>query len=85
MAQSVQRLATGWKIGVRFPEGAGNFFLRHRAQAGSGSQPASYAMGTGDPSLGVKQPRREAEHSPPSSAKVEECVELYLHSPDTSS
>jgi hypothetical protein len=32
-------------------------------------------------SLGVKRPRREADHSPPSSAEVEECVELYLHSP----
>jgi hypothetical protein len=24
---------------------------------------------------------READHSPPSSAEVKECVELYLHSP----
>jgi hypothetical protein len=34
----------------------------------------------GDLSLGVKRPGREADHSPPSSAKVKECVELYLHS-----
>jgi len=34
-------------------------------------------------SLGVKRPAREAEHSPPSSAKVKECVDLYLHSPKT--
>jgi hypothetical protein len=27
----------------------------------------------------------EADHSPPSSAEVEEWVELYLHSPDTPS
>jgi hypothetical protein len=33
-------------------------------------------------SLGVKRPGREADHSPPSSA---ECVELYLHSPNTPS
>jgi hypothetical protein len=32
-------------------------------------------------SLGVKRPEREADHSPPSSAEVKECVELYLHSP----
>jgi hypothetical protein len=32
-------------------------------------------------SLGVKRPEREADHSPPSSAAVKECVELYLHSP----
>jgi hypothetical protein len=31
---------------------------------------------------GVKQPGCEADHSPPSSAKVEELVELYLHSPN---
>jgi hypothetical protein len=33
-------------------------------------------------SLGVKRPDRETDHSPPSSAEVRECVELYLHSPD---
>jgi len=36
-------------------------------------------------SLEVKQPRHEADHSPPPSAKAKECVELYLHSPSTSS
>jgi hypothetical protein len=30
-------------------------------------------------SLGVKRPWHEADHSPPSSAKVKEHVELYLH------
>jgi hypothetical protein len=34
-------------------------------------------------SLGVKRPGREAVHSPPSSAKVKECVELHLHYPNT--
>jgi hypothetical protein len=32
-------------------------------------------------SLGVEQPRREANHSPPSSAEVKEWVALYFHSP----
>jgi hypothetical protein len=32
-------------------------------------------------SLGVKWLRHEADNSPPSSAEVKECVELYLHSP----
>jgi hypothetical protein len=32
--------------------------------------------------LAVKRPGREADHSPPSSAKVTECVELCLHSPN---
>jgi hypothetical protein len=36
-------------------------------------------------SLGVKWPGREADHSPPSSAEVKECVELYFHSLNTSS
>jgi hypothetical protein len=36
-------------------------------------------------SLGVQRPGREADHSPPSSAEVKECVELYLHSPNTNS
>jgi len=36
-------------------------------------------------SLGVKWPVHEADHSPPSSAQVEEWVELYLHSPNTPS
>jgi len=31
--------------------------------------------------LGVKRPGREADHSPPSSADVKECVDLYLYSP----
>jgi hypothetical protein len=35
-------------------------------------------------SLGIKQPGREADRLPPSSAEVKECVELYLHSPSTS-
>jgi hypothetical protein len=36
-------------------------------------------------SLGVKRPGREADHSPPSIAEVKDCVELYLHSPNTPS
>jgi hypothetical protein len=31
---------------VRFPAGAGNFFLHLRVQNGSGAHPASYQMGT---------------------------------------
>jgi Zn-dependent alcohol dehydrogenase len=36
-------------------------------------------------SLGVKRSVCEADHSPPSSAEVKECVELYFHSPNTPS
>jgi hypothetical protein len=31
---------------VRFPAGAGNFYLHHRVQNGSGAHPASYQMST---------------------------------------
>jgi hypothetical protein len=36
-------------------------------------------------SLGVKRPGCEVYHSSPSSAEVKECVELYLHFPNTTS
>jgi hypothetical protein len=48
---------------------------------GSGAHPASYPVGTSSFTLGVKRPGREADHSPPSSAEVKECMELYLHFP----
>jgi hypothetical protein len=70
-------------IGVRFPAGTGNFSLRHRVQTGSGAHPASYPMGTGPLSFGVKRRGQEADHSPPYTTKVKEFVELYLHSPNT--
>jgi hypothetical protein len=62
-----------------------NFPLHHRVQNGSGAHPASYPIGTRGSFLGVKRPGREADHSPPSSAEVKECLELYLHSPNTPS
>jgi hypothetical protein len=61
---------------VRFLPGAGNFPLYHRIQNGSGAHPASYPMGTRVYFLGGK-----ADHRPPSSAEIKECVELYSHSP----
>jgi hypothetical protein len=67
---------------VRFPAGAGNISLHHRVQNGSRAHPTSYPMGARGSFLeGVKRPGREADHSPPSSAEVKECVELYLQSP----
>jgi hypothetical protein len=59
--------------------GAGNFFLHHCIPL------ASYPMGTRSSFPGVKQLGCEADHSLPSSAKVSECVELYLHAPNTPS
>jgi hypothetical protein len=45
-------------------------------QTGSGAHPASYPL-----AAGVKRPRREAYHSPLSSAEVKNTWILYLHSP----
>jgi hypothetical protein len=64
---------------VRFP--AGNFSLHHLVQTSSGAHISSYPMGNRGTFPEVKRPGREADHSPPSSAEVKECVELYLHSP----
>jgi hypothetical protein len=65
--------------------GAGNLPLRHRVKIGSGAHPTSYPVVTVVSFPGVKRPGREANYSPPFSAEVKECVELYLHSPNTSS
>jgi hypothetical protein len=55
---------------IRFPAGAGNFFLHHRVQNGSGAHPASCPMGTRALFVGVKRLGREADHAPTSSAEV---------------
>jgi hypothetical protein len=68
-------------LGVRVEAGAGNFSLHHRIQNGSDSHPALYLVGIRALSLGVKLPGHEADHSPPSSAEVKECVELFFNSP----
>jgi hypothetical protein len=54
-------------------------YLLHSVQMGSRAQPVFYPMRTRDLSPGSKQQRREADHSPPSSARLR-MVELYLHS-----
>jgi hypothetical protein len=61
---------------------AGFFSFHHCVQNGSGAHPASYPMGTSGSFPVVKWPGCEADYSPPSSAKVKECVELYFHSPN---
>jgi hypothetical protein len=66
---------------VRFPAGAGNFSLHHRVQNGSGAHPASYPMGNTGSFPEAKRLGHDADHLPPSSAEVKECVELYFHSP----
>jgi hypothetical protein len=59
-------------IEVRSPAGAKDFSSNFCIQTGSGAHPASCTIGTGGPFPGTKtQPRRNADHSPPSSAEVE--------------
>jgi hypothetical protein len=59
-------------IGVLSPAGAKDFSCILCVQTGSGAHPASCTMGTGGPFPGGKaQPGRDADHSPPSSAEVE--------------
>jgi hypothetical protein len=58
-------------IGVLSPAGAEDFSSNLCVQTGSGVHPASCTMGTGGPFPGGKaRPRRDADHSPPSSAEV---------------
>jgi hypothetical protein len=68
-------------IGVRIPVGDRNFSLHHSVRTGSGIHSASYPVGIRGYFPGVKRLGYEVDRSPPSSAGVKECVELYLHSP----
>ena len=56
----------------------GRDFL-HPLRPGRWAHPDSYTRGTGS-FPGVKQLGRVVDHTPPSSAEVEERVQLYLHS-----
>jgi hypothetical protein len=59
-------------IAVRFPAGAKDFSSNLCVQTVSGAHPAFCTMGTGGPFPGAKaRPGRDADHSPPSSAEVE--------------
>jgi hypothetical protein len=88
IAQSVWRWATGWTIGVLgfdSRRGLRIFFFTTTSRTALGPTQPPIQLVPGALSLGVKRPGREADHSPPSSAKVKEWVELYLHSPHTPS
>jgi hypothetical protein len=66
--------------GVQILARAGNFSLLHHIQTGSGAHPASYPMVTGGFLPLVERPVREADHLPPSSAKVQD-VWRYTSAP----
>jgi hypothetical protein len=71
----------GWTIGVLgFGSRRGveiSLFIRTALRP---TQPPIQCV-TGALSPRVKRPGREPDRSPPSSAEIKECVELYLHSP----
>ena len=48
-----------------------NSFFSRNVHTCSGHHPASYGIGRGITFWGANQPGREADHSPPSSAEVE--------------
>jgi hypothetical protein len=59
-------------IAVRSPAGAKEFSYNFCVQTGSGAHAASCTKGTGGPFPGAKaRPGRDADHSSPSSAEVE--------------
>jgi hypothetical protein len=68
-------IATGLGLGDKgggssIPGRVKKFSLLQIVQTGSGVHQTSYKMGTGGSFLGVKRQGREADHSPPTSAKV---------------
>jgi len=68
-------------IGVRIPVGLGIFLFDTVSRPALEPIQPPIEWVSGVLSLGVNRPDREADNSPTTSAKVKECVELYLHSP----
>jgi hypothetical protein len=78
----------GWTIrvlGFDSRRGLGIFLFNTASRTATGPTQPPIQWVPGALSLRVKRPGREPNHSPPSSAEVKEWVELYLHSPNTSS
>jgi hypothetical protein len=69
----------GYRLGDWGPEswqGPGIFLFTTMSRLALGPNPPPIHWVPGALSLGEKQPGREDDHSPGSSAKVKECVEL---------
>jgi hypothetical protein len=74
-------LGYGWMIGGSSPGRVWEFFSSPQLPERFWIPP-SLLCSTKVSLPGVKRPGREADNSPPSSAEVKECVELYVHSPN---
>jgi hypothetical protein len=75
IVQAVQRWATGWTIGVLGFDswrGLGIFLFTTASRTDLWPTQPPIQRVQGAPSLGVKRPGREADHSPSSSAEVKE-------------
>jgi len=84
--KTVQLLGYRWTIGVLWFDsrrGLGIFLFTTASRTALELTRPPVQWVPGALSLGVKRPGREAGHSPPSSAEVKECVELYLRSSNT--
>jgi hypothetical protein len=66
--------------GFRFAAGAVIVFSLPSVRIVFGAHPASYPMGIGALSPGVKRPGREPDYSPPSSAEVKN-LRTYTSTP----
>jgi hypothetical protein len=67
-------IATGWTAGVRFPTGTKIFLFSIASRLANlrpTQPPIQWVPGAHCREGGVKRPRREADHSAPSSAKVQ--------------
>jgi hypothetical protein len=83
-------IALGYGLDVRgsrarFLAGLGIFLFTTASRTALRTTQPPMQWVTGALSLGVMRPGRETDHSPPPSADVKECVELYLHSSNTCS
>jgi hypothetical protein len=71
----------GWTIevlGFDSRRGLGIFLFTTASRTALGPTQLPIQWAPGVLSLGVKRPGREADHSPPSSAEVKECVEFEI-------
>jgi hypothetical protein len=67
----VQGFNSWWELGIFL------FSTMSRLSLGPTQSPIQWVLEALSP--GIKQLGCEADHSPPSSAEVKECVALYLH------
>jgi hypothetical protein len=77
------KLRAGWSV-VRIPAGTANFSLHHRVQTGSGAHPASCSVDTRG-SFPVSKATGTWGWPLTSTYCRGQCVELYLHYPNTPS